>query len=91
LYKSSFIHPDRDQACDKVCSAKTAQLIQRNKRTGDEDNPAIHGDLITSADRLMKDAQIRDTLARDEEVLCFEMEAAGQVISGHLPRFRALA
>jgi nucleoside phosphorylase len=83
LYKSSFIHPDRDQACDKVCSAETAQLIQRNERTADEDNPVVHYGLIASADRLMKDAQVRDTLARDEEVLCFEMEAAG--LLGHFP------
>jgi nucleoside phosphorylase len=54
-----------------------ARLIQHNERTADEDDPVIHYDLIASADRLMKDDQIRDTLARDEEALCFEMEAAG--------------
>jgi nucleoside phosphorylase len=83
LYKSSFIHPDRDQACDKVCSAEIAQLIQRNERIADEDNPVVHYGLIASADRLMKDAQVRDSLARDEEVLCFEMEAAG--LLDHFP------
>jgi nucleoside phosphorylase len=77
LYKSSFLHPDRDLACGKVCSPKTSQLIQRNERPTDEDDPVIHYGLIASADRLMEDAQIRDTLARDEGVLCFEMEAAG--------------
>ena len=83
LYKSSFIHPDPEHACEKVCSAETAQLIQRNERTADEDDPAIHYGLIASADRLMKDAQVRDNLARDEEVLCFEMEAAG--LMDHFP------
>jgi nucleoside phosphorylase len=83
LYKSNFVHPDRDQACDKVCSAETVQLIQRNKRAVDEDDPVVHYGLIASADRLMKDAQVRDTLARDEEVLCFEMEAAG--LLDHFP------
>jgi nucleoside phosphorylase len=83
LYESSFIHPDRDQACDKVCSAETARLVRRNERTADEDNPKVHYGLIASADRLMEDAQVRDTLARDEEVLCFEMEAAGLV--DHFP------
>jgi nucleoside phosphorylase len=43
----------------------------------------VHYGLIASADRLMKDAQVRDILARDEEVLCFEMEAAG--LLGHFP------
>jgi nucleoside phosphorylase len=83
LYESSFIHPDHDQACAKVCSAETAQLIQRIERTADEDDPVVHYGLIASADRLMKDAQVRDTLARDEEVLCFEMEAAGLI--DHFP------
>ena len=77
LYKSSFIHPDPDHTCEKVCGAETAHLIQRNERTADEDNPSVHYGLIASADRLMEDAQARDTLARDEGVLCFEMEAAG--------------
>jgi nucleoside phosphorylase len=39
--------------------------------------------LIASADRLMKDALIRDTLAHEEGVLCFEMEAAG--LMDHFP------
>jgi hypothetical protein len=63
LYKSSFIHSDRDQACVKVCGVETVQLIQRNERTADEDNPVVHYDLIASADQLMKDAQVRDKLA----------------------------
>jgi nucleoside phosphorylase len=83
LFDSSFIHPDRDQACDRVCSGETVRLIQRNERTADEDNPVVHYGLIASADRLMKDAQVRDTLAREEDVLCFEMEAAG--LMNHFP------
>ncbi len=82
LYKSDFIHPDPEDACEKVCSAETAQLVQRNERTA-KDDPAVHYGLIASADRLMKDAQVRDKLARDEEVLCFEMEAAG--LMDHFP------
>jgi nucleoside phosphorylase len=42
-----------------------------------EDTPAIHYGLIASANHLMKDAQVRDTLAAEKDVLCFEMEAAG--------------
>ncbi|KAJ6436336.1 Ankyrin repeat-containing domain protein [Purpureocillium lavendulum] len=41
------------------------------------DNPAIHYGVIASANQLMKDATIRDKLAADKNVLCFEMEAAG--------------
>jgi nucleoside phosphorylase len=69
LYESTFDHPDREK--------ETARLVPRWERAVDEDDPVIHYGLIASADRLMKDAQIRDTLARKEDVLCFEMEAAG--------------
>ena len=72
LHKPSFIHPDPGHACEKVCGAETAQLIQRNERTADEDNPSIHYGLVALAYRLMQDAQARDTLARDEGVSCFD-------------------
>jgi nucleoside phosphorylase len=55
----------------------------RNERPSDEDDPVIHYGLIASADHLMKDAHVRDTLAREEQVLCFEMEAAG--LMDHFP------
>jgi nucleoside phosphorylase len=32
---------------------------------------------IASADKLMEDAMIRDALAEEHDILCFEMEAAG--------------
>ena len=82
LYKSDFIHPDPEAACEEVCSAETVQPVQRNERSA-KDDPVVHYGLIASADRLMKDAQVRDKLARDEEVLCFEMEAAG--LMDHFP------
>jgi nucleoside phosphorylase len=37
----------------------------------------IHYGLIASGNQLMKDALIRDNLAVEKNVLCFEMEAAG--------------
>jgi len=82
LYRSSFTHPDPDQDCDAACSGQTWELIQRADRE-DEDDPMVHYGLIASADRLMKDAIVRDKLARDEGVLCFEMEAAG--LMNHFP------
>jgi nucleoside phosphorylase len=77
LYHSAFVHPDHDQVCEVVCTGETAQLVQRDERAADVDDPVIHYGLIASANRLMEDAQIRDKLAREEGVLCFEMEAAG--------------
>jgi nucleoside phosphorylase len=77
LYHSAFVHPDHDQVCEVMCTGETAQLVQRDERAADVDDPVIHYGLIASANRLMEDAQIRDKLAREEGVLCFEMEAAG--------------
>ena len=49
----------------------------RPERTEEEDNPAVHYGIIASANQLMKDASIRDELAKEKNILCFEMEAAG--------------
>ena len=75
LYATNYVHVDDDQPCVDVCDDTT--LITRKPRSEDEDNPAIHYGLIASADKLMKDATIRDRLAARYDVLCFEMEAAG--------------
>jgi nucleoside phosphorylase len=83
LYESSFIHPEPERGCAEVCRANPTALVQRPERDPDLDNPVIHYGLIASADRLMKDAQVRDILAQEEGVLCFEMEAAG--LMDHFP------
>jgi nucleoside phosphorylase len=41
------------------------------------DHPEIHYGLIASANRVLKDAAVRDRWAREHGILCFEMEAAG--------------
>jgi nucleoside phosphorylase len=58
-------------------------MILRPERTEDEDNPVIHYGLIASANQLIKDALVRDRLATEKDVLCFEMEAAGLI--DHFP------
>jgi nucleoside phosphorylase len=54
-------------------------LIIRPEWTEIEDNPAIHYGLIASANQLLKNALIRDKLATEMKVLCFEMEEAGLI------------
>ncbi|KAL2844564.1 ankyrin, partial [Aspergillus pseudoustus] len=84
LYQSDFIHPLNNQDdCAVACGDEPSRLIVRPERTADEDNPAIHYGLIASADQLMKHASIRDHLAAEKNVLCFEMEAAG--LMNHFP------
>lgn len=84
LYRSEVLHPSENEMdCTVVCGDDPALLILRPERTDDEDNLAIHYGLIASANQLMKDALIRDKLAAEENVLCFEMEAAG--LMNHFP------
>lgn len=84
LYQSRVIHPPNNEApCVAVCGNDESNLVLRCERTEDEDNPMIHYGLIASASRLMKDAWARDMLARENDVLCFEMEAAGLI--NHFP------
>lgn len=78
LYQSRFIHPQNDGAsCAATCGNDPSNLVSRPERTEEEDNPAIHYGLIASANQLMKDASVRDKLAAEKNILCFEMEAAG--------------
>jgi hypothetical protein len=84
LYQTGVAHPSNDEAsCATVCGDNLSSLISRPKRTESEDNPTIHYGLITSANRLMKDASVRDRLAAKKDILCFEMEAAG--LMDHFP------
>ncbi|KAL2153002.1 hypothetical protein VTH82DRAFT_4157 [Thermothelomyces myriococcoides] len=84
LYKSDFVHPsDSKEPCHVTCGNDEANLVIRGERDEEEDNPAIHYGLIASGNQLMKDALLRDKLAEEKGVLCFEMEAAG--LMNHFP------
>lgn len=77
LYQSDFLHPDNVATCTDACGVDARTLVSREERGQNDDNTSIHYGLIASANQLMKDAKIRDKLAKEKKVLCFEMEAAG--------------
>ncbi|KAJ5802641.1 uncharacterized protein N7503_005091 [Penicillium pulvis] len=84
LYQSHIVHPtDKRATCATYCGNDLTNLISRDPRSKDEDNPAIHYGLIASSNQLIKDASVRDRLATERGVLCFEMEAAG--LMNHFP------
>jgi len=83
LYRAGFIHQPGEGECNEVCGIEPTNLVLRQARSGDDDNPAIHYGLIASANQVMKDATVRDTLGEEKGVLCFEMEAAG--LMNHFP------
>lgn len=78
LYQSGIVHSVHGgSTCEATCGTDSSLLITRAERTEYEDNPAVHYGVIASANQLMKDALVRDRLSADEDILCFEMEAAG--------------
>ncbi|KAH8700559.1 Pfs domain protein [Talaromyces proteolyticus] len=72
LFFSSYHHHDKQDNCAKC---DKTQMVYRQPRYTRE--PQIHYGLIASGDRVMKDSETRDRLAKQLGIICFEMEAAG--------------
>jgi nucleoside phosphorylase len=72
LYDVKYDHPKGNTTCSQ-CDA--GRLMDRDSRPSDD--PIIHYGLIASGDKMMSHGATRDRLARELNVLCFEMEAAG--------------
>ncbi|SCN82667.1 uncharacterized protein FFC1_03968 [Fusarium fujikuroi] len=82
LYKANAAHEEGEGiGCNQSCG--NHNLVHRDDRGDDENNPAIHCGLIASGSSLMKDALLRDKLSAKHGILCFEMEAAG--LMNHFP------
>ncbi|GFF58626.1 LOW QUALITY PROTEIN: hypothetical protein IFM46972_11160 [Aspergillus udagawae] len=72
LFCSSYRHIDKEDTCEKCDKKQLVERPLRNTRT-----PYIHYGLVASGDQVMKDSEMRDQLAQQYGILCFEMEAAG--------------
>ncbi|OOF96789.1 hypothetical protein ASPCADRAFT_4830 [Aspergillus carbonarius ITEM 5010] len=78
LFQPRYEHIEGESTCSE-CNRDW--ITQRPKRQ-DPSKPVIHYGLILSGDSVMKDAETRDRIARDEGgALCFEMEAAAMINS----------
>jgi nucleoside phosphorylase len=77
LYRFDYTHAGtKTDRCLDVCTDASA-LVDRPRRDQGPDDLMVHRGLIASGSALMKDATIRDRWAKERNVLCFEMEAAG--------------
>ncbi|KAL3452679.1 nucleoside phosphorylase domain-containing protein [Aspergillus insuetus] len=76
LFKSSIVY-DANNRYHGSC------LVQRRERSALVQSPEVWYGTIASANRLIKDAIIRDELIAEKNVLCFEMEAGG--VMNHFP------
>lgn len=71
LLNASYRHVTGNTCANCVLS----HAVQRADRK--DDRPRIHYGNIASGNEVIKDGETRDRIAQQEEVLCFEMEAAG--------------
>jgi nucleoside phosphorylase len=71
LFEATYDH-EGDETCE-VCDV--GLIVKRASRDGN--TPKIHYGGIASGNEVMKDGTTRDKIAKEEGVVCFEMEAAG--------------
>ena len=71
LFEATYNH-EGDETCDG-CNAQS--IVQRLAR--EDPAPRIHYGNIASGNEVMKHGTTRDKIAKEETVICFEMEAAG--------------
>lgn len=72
LFKAEYSHPFGDD-----CAKCDPSELEFDRPIRDSDIPEIHYGNIASGDEVVKDALTRDRIAEKENVICFEMEAAG--------------
>jgi nucleoside phosphorylase len=77
LFKSDVVHLEGKKSCKGCCGPDSVNLVKRKDRS--DIAPKIHYGTIGSADQVMKDAILRDKWALKEKILCFKMEAAGEL------------
>ncbi|KAH7160550.1 nucleoside phosphorylase domain-containing protein, partial [Dactylonectria estremocensis] len=72
LFKASHDHAPSTPNCDRCDHSK---LVLRPSRASDD--PLIYYGAIASGNQVMRSGKARDDIARELDVVCFEMEAAG--------------
>lgn len=71
LFDPNYPHEDSAAGCEECDQSK---LVPRSRRTDDIE---IHYGAIASGNQVMRSSSFRDNAARQYDVKCFEMEAAG--------------
>ncbi|KAH6973707.1 hypothetical protein BKA56DRAFT_619914 [Ilyonectria sp. MPI-CAGE-AT-0026] len=75
LFEASYRHIQDNLTCqDGGCRG---QLVRRRRFIQGATQPAIHFGLMASGDTVMKSGEDRDSIAKRENILAFEMEGAG--------------
>ncbi|KAF5012938.1 hypothetical protein FDECE_1026 [Fusarium decemcellulare] len=78
LYSPSFTHIEMDgQPCHISCGNDKGKLKARPTRGDDEDKVVVHLGSVASAYKSIRTPNVRDKLAGEGDILCFDTEAAG--------------
>ncbi|RYP39319.1 hypothetical protein DL768_010725 [Monosporascus sp. mg162] len=72
LFDSGYDHVGSMDSC---VGCEKSKLLERSPRSNE--TPKIHYGVVASGNQVMKHAKTRDRLARELDIICFEMEAAG--------------
>ncbi|KAJ5281488.1 hypothetical protein N7478_006860 [Penicillium angulare] len=80
--QSGHLHAEGVYTCEK-CSYFEAPWAPRG--------PRVHYGLIASGNQVIKDALVRDHIAKDLDILCFEMESAGVMTTGQCLVIRGIS
>lgn len=76
LYDTEYEHVGHQNSCDECAPLKR---VSRRIRTDQQFH--IHHGVVASGNQVLKHAPTRDRLARELNILCFEMESAGLIDS----------
>ena len=74
MFKPEYPHPEDKFTC---AECDDDEKISRTEPERLPDQPLIHYGLIASGNQVMRDGITRETLRKELNILCFEMEAAG--------------
>ncbi|GKZ65925.1 hypothetical protein AnigIFM50267_010283 [Aspergillus niger] len=74
LFSPLYNHKEDARTC---ADCDQTQVITRPKRSSTD--PVVHYGVIGTGNQVIKDTQMRQRLEQQEQLLCFEMEAAGMV------------
>ncbi|KAG9249446.1 uncharacterized protein F5Z01DRAFT_746111 [Emericellopsis atlantica] len=77
LFEPDFKHMDEHKICDDLGCSGIPVPRKRLLPELDEPAPSIHFGLIASGSTVMKSGRDRDRIAKEEDVVVFEMEGAG--------------
>ena len=77
LYQPEYTHEKAGLSCEDGGCDQTQRIDQPRDPGDNKHLIVIHPGTIASGDSVIKNAELRDALAEEHGVLCFEMEAAG--------------